>query len=149
MIKKIIIGLCLMGSFFIWAGCGDTDAPETSTITITGPESIADGSPLTSTDTAIFLIVVKNQSGVPLDNVEIWITYPWAIPSPASLVQLYDGDDPEDSPMKVETDSNGAFNLRMDYLRGGGVEYTGTIQVTSGAVVGTADFAVSAGGEEE
>lgn len=150
MIKKIIIGLCLMGSFFIWAGCGNSDAPETSTITITGSEEIIDASPPPSTvDTAFFLIVVKNQSGVPLDDVEIWITYPWAIPSPAGAVQLYDGDDPEDSPMKVETDSNGAFNLRMDYLRGGGVEYTGTIQVTSGSVVGTAEFAVSAGGEEE
>jgi len=151
MIKKIIIGLCLMGSFFIWAGCGGSyEAPEGSTITITGSEEIIDASsPPSVVDTAFFLIVVKNQSGVPLDDVEIWITYPWAVPSPAGAVQLYDGDDLEDSPMKVETDSNGAYNLRMDYLRGGGVEYTGTIQVTSGSVVGTAEFAVSAGGEEE
>ncbi len=149
MIKKIIIGLCLMGSFVIWYGCGSPDAPETSTITITGPESITDGSASTSTDSAFFLIVVKNRSGVPLDDVEIWITYPWAIPSPAAAVQLYDDDDPEDSPMKVKTDSNGAYNLRMDYLRGGGIEYTGTIQVTSGAVVGTAEFDVSAGSDSE
>ena len=144
MIKKIIIGLCLMGSFFILSGCGNPDAPETSTITITGPESIADGSASTSTDSAFFLIVVKNSSGVPLDDVEIWITYPWAIPSPANLTQLYDGDTPKDSPMSVETDENGAFNLRMDYLRGL-VDYNGAIQVTSGSVVGTADFAVSSG----
>ena len=148
MIKKILIGLCLFGSFVIWSGCGGSyEAPVGSTITITGPESITDGSPSTSTDSAFFTIVVKNQSGVPLDDVQIWITYPWAIPSPAAATQLYDGEDPQDSPMKVETDSNGAFNLRMDYLRGGGIEYTGTIQVTSGSVVGTADFAVSSGSE--
>jgi len=35
----------------------------------------------------------------------------------------------------------------MDYLRGGGVEYTGTLQVTSGSVVGTAEFTVSSGSD--
>ena len=146
MIKKIIIGLCLMGTFFILSGCGGgLDAPEGSTITITGPESITDGSASTVTDTAIFTVVVKNQSGVPLDNVKIWISYPWAVPSPAGAVQLYDGDTPKDSPMEVETDRNGTFNLRLDYRRGGGFEYTGNIQVSSGSVVGTAEFAVSSG----
>ena len=150
MIKKIIIGLCLMGSFFILSGCGGSfEAPEGSTITISGPDSIIDGSPSTSTDSAFFTIVVKNQSGVPLDDVRIWITYPWAIPSPASLVQLYDGETPQNSPMPVKTDSNGTFNLRMDYLRGGGAEYSGTIQVSSGSVVGTADFDVSSGSGSE
>ncbi len=130
--------------------CDAPDVPDdsiTSTITITGPESITDGSASTSTDSAFFLIVVKNQNGDLLGDVDLWITYPWAIPSPAAAVQLYDDDDPEDSPMKVKTDSNGAYNLRMDYLRGGGIEYTGTIQVTSGSFVGSAEFDVSAGSD--
>ncbi len=145
MVKKIIIGLCLMGSFFMWSGCGGSfEAPVGSTITISGPESITDGTSSTSTDSAFFTIVVKNRSGVPLDDVKIWITYPWAVPSPARLVQLYDDETPQNSPMSVKTDSNGTYNLRMDYERGL-VDYTGTIQVTSGSVVGTADFDVSSG----
>ena len=146
MINKIIIGLCLIGSFFIWSGCGGNyAAPEGSTITITGPDAITDASSSTSTDSAFFTIVVKNPSDVPLDDVKIWITYSWAVPSPANLVQLYDGATPKDSPMSVQTDSNGAFNLRMDYQRGGGLDYTGTLQISSGPVVGTAEFAVSSG----
>jgi hypothetical protein len=146
MIKKIIIGLCLMGSFFILSGCGGNHAaPEGSTITITGPSEISDGRTSTSVNSAFFTIVVKNISGVPLNDVRIWITYLWAIPSEASLVQLYDGDTPQDQPMSVTTDTNGAFNLRLDYQQGGGLEYNGTIQVSSGSVVGTADFAVSSG----
>ena len=102
MIKKIIIGLCLMGSFFIWSGCGGNHtAPALSTITVIGPDSVTDASSSTSTDSAFFVIVVKNLSGVPLDNVRIWITYPWAVPSPANLVQLFDGDTPQDSHMAV------------------------------------------------
>ena len=132
-----------MGSFFIWSACGGgLDAPVGSTITITGPDSITDASTSTVTDTANFTIVVKNISGVPLDNVKIWISYPWAVPSPAGLVQLYDGDTAKDSPMSAETDSNGAYHLRLDYRRGG-VDYTGNIQVVAGPNTGTAEFAVS------
>jgi hypothetical protein len=125
-------------------GLGDAcDTSIGSTITITGPDNITDITPSTSTDTAFFAIVVKNQSGVPLANVEISITYPWAVPNPAALVQLFDGNNTQqDSPMSVTTDANGTFNLRMDYQRGL-VDYTGTIQVTSGSVIGTADFSVS------
>jgi len=147
MIKKIIIGLCVMGSFFIWSGCGGSyEAPAGSTITITGPDTITDSSSSTVIDSTMFHIAVTDPNSDPLKYVDIMINYSWAIPSPAGAVQLYDGDDPEDSPMKVETDSNGAYNLRIDYQRGGGLEYKGTIQVTSGVVVGTAEFSVSSGG---
>ena len=146
MIKKIIIGLCVMGSFFIWSGCGGSyEAPAGSTITITGIDTITDSNSSTVIDSTIFHIAATAPNSDPLNDVEISITYPWAIPSPAGAVQLYDGDDPEDSPMKVETDSYGTYNLRIDYQRGGGVEYTGTIQVTSGSAVGTAEFSVSSG----
>jgi len=127
-------------------GIGDEcDTAIGSTISITGPDSITDSSFSLSTDSVFFTIVVKNQNDVPLSDVEILITYPWAVPSPTGLVQFYDGDTPKNSPMTVKTASNGAFNLRMDYLHGGGVDYTGTIQVTSGSVIGTADFTVSSG----
>ena len=147
MIKKIMIGLCLMGSFFIWYGCGNPEAPVRSLITITGPGPITDTSSSTSTDSTIIHIAVMTANSIPLGNVEIWISYPWAIPSPAGAVQLYDGDNEMDSPMKVKTDSNGAYNLRMDYLRGGGVSYEGSIQVTSGINVGTTEFSVSSGSD--
>jgi hypothetical protein len=125
-------------------GIGDEcDTSIVSTISITGPETITDTSPSMSTDSVFFAIVVKNESNVPLNDVVIWITYPWAVPAPAGLTQLYDGDIPKDSPMSVTTDSNGTFILRMDYVRGGGASYTGTLEVKSGSIVGTAEFSVS------
>ncbi len=117
--------------------------PVGSTITITGPTLITDNSSSTSTDSVFFNIIVKNQNGDPLNDVIILISYPWAVPAPANLIQFYDGDTPKVSPMSVTTDSNGTYLLRMDYVRGGGVDYAGTLEVSSGSVIGTAEFSVS------
>ena len=131
-------------------GCGEGtyDAPAGGKITISGaPDAITIGLPETSWyEFCCFVIVVKDAKDMPLNNVNLSISYPWAIPNPPGLVQLYDGDTPEDSPMDVTTDEHGAYYLKIRYQGGGLVEYTGSLIVASGSLSATATFEVSSQG---
>lgn len=153
MIRRYIISLVLVGLIFLISGCGggggggnDVVAPAESTITISGaPETISIGTSSTSWyEYCCFVIVVKDANGIPLNGVDLSISYPWAIPNPPGLVQFYDGNTPKDSPLNVTTDENGAYYLKIGY-QGGLVTYTGSIIVVSGSVSTTATFAVDTG----
>ncbi|MBI5663843.1 MAG: hypothetical protein HZC49_01950 [Nitrospirae bacterium] len=158
MLRKYIMSLALVGLLFIITGCGGggngssggllscgdgSSAPEDATITVSpATESIIDGTTGTAWDTYFFSISVKNSDGIPLDCIKLNITYPWAIPSEAGLVQFFDGDTPKDNPMTATTDDNGTFYLKIRYQRGE-VAYTGNLMVVSGAAEpGTATFEV-------
>jgi hypothetical protein len=147
--RKFTLLLTITIFLFIFSSCGGgggggNDAPAEGKITISGaPDTIT----IIDTETnwyeyCCFVIVVKDANGIPLNNVNLSISYPWAIPNPPGLVQLYDGDTPEDSPMDVTTDGNGAFYLKIRY-QGGLVEYTGSLIVVSGSLSATAKFEVS------
>jgi len=151
MIRRYIISLALVALLFIIPGCGgggggsnsNTNAPVKATITVNPEEvSVTDGTASIDTTSQFFYIVVKNENGIPYDEVEITISYLWAVPNKNALVQFYDGDDKVDSPMTVETDSNGTYKLRMDFKSGGGLAYSGNLQVSSGSVFGSASFEV-------
>lgn len=155
MTRRYIISLALVGLLFIIIGCGgggggddDVAAPAEATMTISGaPETISIGLGSTSWyEYCCFIIVVKDANGIPLNNVDLSISYPWAIPNPPGLVQLYDGNTPKDSPLNVTTDENGAYYLKIGY-QGGLLEYTGSLIVVSGSVSATATFAVNTGAE--
>jgi hypothetical protein len=146
--RKFTLLLTITISLFILSSCGGGgggyDAPAEGKITISG----APGT-ITITDIATnwyeyccFVIVVKDSNGIPLNNVNLSISYPWAIPNPPGLVQLYDGDAPQDSPMDVTTDENGAYYLKIGY-KGGLLDYTGSVLVVSGSLSATATFEVS------
>ncbi|RJQ44827.1 MAG: hypothetical protein C4538_09530 [Nitrospiraceae bacterium] len=151
--KKHYIFLLLAGILFIFAGCGGgggggSDAPFEAVITIS-PESSTievDEASLVATYVAQFVIAVKDSTGVPLNDVNLTIFYPWAEPN-ASVVRFFDGDPNrggvfKDSPMAVTTDENGAYTLYFEYDAGGGLEYKADIQVISGSVVASATFEV-------
>ncbi len=146
MVKRFFVVISLLSFIFILQGCGGYDAPETATITI-NPSSvkITDGTSGVNTTTQYFIITVKDENGIPLKNVEVWISYLWAAPNAYDFVQLYDGDDAEDSPMNVTTDENGAYNLRFDFKSGGGLEYSADLEVSSGSVYNSAEFKVETG----
>lgn len=152
MIRRYINSLALIGLVIIIIGCGggsdDVVAPAESTITISGaPETISIGTSSTSWyEYCCFIIVVKDANGIPLNDVDISISYPWAVPNPPGLVQFYDGNAAKDSPLNVTTDNNGAYYLKIRY-QGGIVEYTGSLIVVSGSVSATATFAVDTGEE--
>ena len=153
--RRYIISLALVGLLFIISGCGggggggdDVAAPAEAEITISGaPDTISIGTSSTSWyEYCCFIIVVKDANDIPLNNVDLSISYPWAVPNPPGLVQFYNGNTPVDSPLNVTTDINGAYYLKIRY-QGGLVEYTGSLIVVSGSVSATATFAVDTGTE--
>ncbi len=149
--------LILMGLLFVLSGCGggvdlgsddSVCAPPDATITIVpSSNTITDLGviPAPEWHTTTFTITVKDKNGIPLNDVDLWITFPWAVPDSLARVQLFDGNTPKDSPMHAITDENGVFNLRFDYQFGGGIQYFGDLEVRSCSVYQKATFTVTAG----
>jgi hypothetical protein len=145
LLSFLFLGLSCGGSIDLGPG-GCVSAPEGATITIS-PSSI-DVTDATSLawHTAYFQIKVTDENGIPLNDVELWISFIWAVPDEAGYVQLYDGDIPKNSPMKVCTDEDGVYNLTFRFQSGGGRDYYADLEVRSGSVYGSASFTVSPGG---
>jgi hypothetical protein len=149
---KILILLALLGAavFFVGncgsVGDGGVSAPSDATITV-NPDSLSidDGTTTPSWHTQYFTILVKNSNGDPLGDIDIWISYPWAVPDVFGAVQLYDGKTPVKSPFKAKTDDFGVYQLRFDYQLGIG-SYLGDLEVRSGSVFGKSTFEVKVGG---
>ncbi len=143
---KILLLLTLLGaSVFFMSSCGggSVSAPPGATITINPATlSVTDGTTEPNWKTRFFTIFVKDSKGNPLGNIKISIFYPWAVPDSAGVVQLYDGSTPVNSPFDAETDDFGAYNLRFDYLSGGGLNYKGDLEVRSGSAFGSASVEV-------
>ena len=147
--KKLIPGLVILTVLLVLSACGGKgdSAPATATLTISPSESaVTDGSTTSTWSTQYFTIVVKDAQGIPLSDVALDISYSWAIPSAYGAVQLYDGNTPVDSPMEATTDENGEYVRRFDFQSGGGLEYSGPLEVRSGSLFGAADFSVDTGG---
>lgn len=129
-ISIILVMLIPMG------GCGKSDsvtAPSGSIITINPTDlTITDSSETVRTWTAYFTITVTDDSGNPMNDTDVSIFFPWAVPQGA-VVQLYDGTTPKNSPFTAKTDENGVYNLRFDYMSGGGLDYFGDLEVRSGS----------------
>ncbi len=150
MLKRFIPGLFILTSLFILSACGNSggnQAPATATITVSPTEfELSDGTATATWSTHFFSIVVKDAQGRPLNDVDLDISYVWAVPNSAGYVQLYDGNTPVDSPMEATTDEHGQYHLRFDFQSGGGLVYSASLEVRSGSLFGSADFSVDAGG---
>ena len=150
MIKRYIIFIAFVGLLFIVPGCGGSDdieyAQSTDTITINPTSStISDGTATTTTHSQYFHILVTDAAGSPLRNIELTIEFMWAVPDIYGVVLFYHGGSPVGSPFNALTDDDGAYILRMDFASGGGLEYFGNLQVTSGAAYGSSEFEVDTG----
>lgn len=147
--KKMFYARFLLLMFFISIinGCGEGDtvtAPYGSVIQVQ-PASVAivsGGAPTYSDN--YFTITVVDKFGKPMNGIELFIDYTWAVPDPGTgYIILYDNNVPVNAPMKVVTDDSGSYHLRIEFLHGG-YEYSGDIQVVSaGAEQGYIEFAVS------
>ena len=130
-------------------GCGSDKggtAPDGSTIEIRPLDpSVTDKGPTATWSTEYFTITVRDVNNLPLNKVKLNIKFPWAVPDPANLVQLYDKDGlPVNSPYdSAYTDEFGVYNLRFDYMRGGGVSYFGNLEVRSGTAYASTKFTVA------
>jgi hypothetical protein len=150
MIKRYIIFIAFVGLLFIVPGCGGGDdienADTNDTITINPIAStVSDGTALATPHIQYFHIVVEDANGFPLENIRLTIEFWLAVPDIYGVVQFYHGGSPVDSPFNALTDGDGAYMLRMDFYSGGGLEYNGALQVTSGSAYGSADFEVDTG----
>lgn len=139
--KKFVIALvCLIAL----AGCGGSGggvtAPSGSTITIRQQD-------VTFTDASVgwhtthYKIVVQNPDGTAMGDAKITISFPFAVPDPHGLVQLYDGNTPKNSPFNAKTDDFGVYDLRFDYRSG--VKYFGDLEVVSGSAHAKSTFTMN------
>ncbi|MEC4685975.1 MAG: hypothetical protein VST71_09630 [Nitrospirota bacterium] len=125
--------LPLIAILFLWS-CGDVSAPPDSTITINPPSlSVENGDTTARWSTQYYTVSVVDKDGYPVGDAELSISFIWASPNPYNLVQLYKGDTPVNSPFDATTDEFGAYTFRLDFISGGAYEYTGDIEVRSGA----------------
>jgi hypothetical protein len=148
----LFIGITFLFILSACGGGGGNDAPFNATITV-DPTSISvsflDTDPLSCTNVSSIMIVVKNDKGIPLRDVDLDIFYPFATPAPGAVVQLYDGDPghgaaAKDSPLSVTTDENGAYTLFFEYCGGAGIEYKEDFRISSGSLSEAVTFEVTA-----
>jgi len=126
------------------------DAPFVASIT-TSTDSISwkfdELAPFVCDNVDFFLIVVKNEKGIPLRDVGLTISNPLASPND-TVIQLYDGDprhggSTEDTPFSVKTDENGTYYFYFTYCGGGGVEYKSDFLISSGSLSKSVTFEVT------
>ncbi|VAX30598.1 hypothetical protein MNBD_NITROSPIRAE02-622 [hydrothermal vent metagenome] len=135
--------LPLIAILFLWS-CGDVSAPPGSTITINPPSlSIENGDATARWTTQFYTVSVIDKDGYPVGDAELSISFIWASPNPYNLVQLYKGTTPVDSPFSATTDEFGAYTFRLDFISGGSYEYTGDIEVRSGAAFASSTLDVT------
>ncbi len=151
MLKRLLPAVFVLISLFLLSACGSNSggnpATALSTLTINPSDStITDARAAQYTSTQFFTITVIDERSRPLSDVTLGISYIWAAPNAAGLVQLYDGNTQVDSPFEAQTDEYGQYHLRVDFQSGAGLEYSASIQVTSGVKFTSATFAVETGG---
>ena len=147
-IRHLKYVLPIIAMLFLWS-CGDVTAPPGSTITI-DPSSVSITSVSDETGaspafwtTKYYTVSVVDKDDNPVGNVKLSISFVWASPNPYNLVQLYKGDTPVDSPFEATTDEFGSYKFRMDFISGAYYEYTGDLEVRSGAAFASSTLDVT------
>ena len=159
MIKRFIYTIFSVCLIFAITGCGGnsgSEAPEGTTITISGTESRVNGhADMTATEDEL-RIIVKNADGIPLNNVKLRISFGFARSAVRPLIYdaatntggyrvlFFDDGSETNSPMEVTTDKYGVYTLVFRYWSGNSVAYTGDFVVSSGTSTATHEFAVTA-----
>ncbi len=149
--RYILMSLVLISFLFLIScgGSGSVSAPADAAITISPSTfTLTDGTSVTQEHIQEFLIVVKDENGIPLKDVDLRIQYIWAIPDPSELVQLLDTNSPANSPYHATTDENGSYISRLQFKSGGGLSYRADLQVTSGSLFKSATLEVKAAAAE-
>ena len=160
-LKKIGLGVVVSAWVFALSGCGGegNGAPDGSAVTISpsGATWKVAGPGCAGTDFNfhVFNITVRNSDGVPLNNVDLYVTLDLAAnnATTAQIMRLY--DDPEwqggsstlpqnqkSTPYVTKTDGYGSKRLVVG-VDIGGCTYTGSLNVYSGTAFGSASISVA------
>jgi len=133
--------------FLTFTACGNqpVSAPSGSVITV-NPSSfsytalVSAGSDTSTQGTAstTFYITVVDSSGVPLNNTKlnIWLA------TATNYMQFYDGDTAQGTSFSATTDSFGTYTLTLAFEAGGGINYTNSIDISSGTAYQTIAISV-------
>jgi hypothetical protein len=141
--KILILTICCLVLNLILWGCGGGSAPSGSVITVNpSSNTVTDGSTEPSSHTLFYTISLVDSTGKPLGHTRISLSFVWANPDVYNVVQLFDGTTPKKSPFDAETDDFGVYILRLDFQSGGGLKYTGNLEVRSGASFGSSTLTV-------
>ncbi len=137
MISKVFTNILLISSVFLLFSCGGKgdSAPSGSSMTIF-PTEISYGG-IATTAVVNISVTVKNDNGVPLNNVDLNISGGFAAPRVPSRYQFYkdrDADGPVNSGFTGTTDTEGVydFSIKID----GGSDFADTIYIQSSTVTG-------------
>ena len=145
MIKRYIIHLALISLLFISISCGKggdgggTDAPYDAIITINPPDGILFDS-LSGDAIVPITAVVKTAKGVPLEDVELFISGSLAEPRVPARYQFYrdfNAGDPTPSGFSAATNENGVyqFSIKIYGVVGGSPSvFTDTISIHAQSV---------------
>lgn len=138
--KRLLVLLICLTALVGCGGGGGVTAPDGSTITI-NPSTMTVTDAVDVWHTTFFDIIVKNADGQPMGDAKVTISFPWAVPDPQAVVQLYDGSTPKNSPFDAKTDDFGVYHLRFDYRTG--FKYNGDLEARSGTTLGKATITVA------
>ncbi|MBT9169063.1 MAG: hypothetical protein DDT19_02415 [Syntrophomonadaceae bacterium] len=129
---------CLLLTVFLLGcgGAGGGSAPPGSTITI-NPTSFTLRDERAQYTTQNFIIIVRDSEDNLISRARITISHIYAAPyrrgpDGSFCVQFYDGSTPVNSPLTVETDVFGVYNLRVDFY-GSDCSHEGDLDVFSGS----------------
>ncbi len=150
MTKRFIYTIFSVCLIFVFTGCGGSqgsDAPELSVITIIPASlTITDATATADWEETSFTIIVKNADGIPLSNVRLNISMPFAwsgLLQTGHLVEMLNNGVRTESPMEAVTQTNGTYVLTLRYQHGGGVAFVSDILVTTGTSSKVATFTVA------
>ncbi len=132
----IMILLCLIAC----SGCGARggSAPPGSTISITSPATVTNSNQDFRADSQTLTITIKNTTGG-IGNASFTVNFVFTSPPDtnlisdlSSIVTLCDGTRLLNTSFEAKTDDWGVYQLCILYQDGGGLTYTGDINVFSG-----------------
>jgi hypothetical protein len=142
--RLLFIGLLLLTC----AACGPNkgiSAPSGSTIainptTISYTAVVSAGSDTSSQgwQSTSFLITLTDSNGDPVNNATLHITFDTL----NDYIQFYDGEATTGYPFDATTDAYGTYSLRFDFEAGGGLTYSGNIEVSSGTAYNSVPISV-------
>lgn len=145
--RYLILLVCLVAV----AGCGagGGSVPPGSSINLTDLVSVTNDNPDVRTDSQTTQITVKDLDGNGVINGKLAIKFVFTefpsasiIADPSTAITMCDGTRIVNTTVEKETDDFGVYYLCLMYKNGGGLSYSGEVQVYSGDQLATTSLSV-------
>ncbi|HLQ26335.1 MAG TPA: hypothetical protein VK138_10710 [Acidiferrobacterales bacterium] len=144
----LLVGSIVFFTLILSTGCGSNyGAPDGSTITINPTSySLLNISATSTTSTIPVIVTVRNKNGVPIPGVVIFISVPTIFLingfGPVGFIDQ-NGNAVTGTQFMAQTDDNGVYSFRFQYVSGGGANYFGDMVVSSNSAYTTMRFTIT------